>query len=483
MLLPAGINAITANYTDDLGDIDASSTTIGPSSIIQTVAGGGSRGYAGDNGPATAAELNQPNDIAFDSAGDLFIADSTNHVIREVNAVTHVITTVAGDGGTDSSGDNGPATAAAVATPTAIAVDSAGDLFIAEGFFNVIREVNAVSQVITTIAGTGAYGYGGDNGPATAAVLDGPFDIALDSAGDLFIADSANNRIREINAVNQVITTVAGTGSPGYSGNNGPATAATLHAPESIALDSGGDLFIADTSNHVIREVNAVNQMITTVAGNGSEDNTGFAGNGGKATAAALGYPTGLAVDSAGDLFIADTFNNVIREVNAGSQVITTIAGTGSQNYAGNNGPATAAGLDEPSGLALDSAGDLFIADQSNNAIREVTPGSGVNVLQATPTLSVTDASGTYNGSAFTATDAVAGVVSGVDNTPAASLEGVTPSLTYYSGASATARRSAALRAPWARTRCWPSSPAVPITPAAPRPPRSPSPRPPRRSA
>ena len=227
---------------------------------------------------------------------------------------------------TEALGDNGPATAAELSGPTGVAVDSAGDLFIADTGNDRIREVNHATGVITTIAGNGTEGYSGDNGPATAAELDDPEGVAVDSAGDLFIADTGNNRIREVNLSTGVITTVAGNGTAGYSGDNGPATAAELYIPDGVAVDSAGDLFIADTATTRIREVNLSTGVITTVAGNGT---VGYSGDNGPATAAELDGPTGVAVDSAGDLFIADSANNRIREVNHATGVITTVAGNG----------------------------------------------------------------------------------------------------------------------------------------------------------
>ena len=225
---------------------------------------------------------------------------------------------------------------------------------------------------INTVAGDGLPSYagdGGDGGKATAAKIDFPGSVAVDSAGDLFIADTDNNRIREVNAATGVITTVAGNGTPGYSGDNGLATSAELDGPYGIAVDSHGDLFIADTYNSCIREVNASTHDISTVAGNGNE---GYSGDGGLATNAELDEPSGIAVDSSGNLFIADTYNSCIREVNASSRDISTIAGNGNEGYSGDGGAATNAELDGPGGVAVDAGGDMFIADTYNDRIREV---------------------------------------------------------------------------------------------------------------
>ena len=280
-------------------------------------------------------------------------------MVREVVKATGDIITVAGNGTAGYSGDGGPATAAELNGPDGVAVDSAGDLFIADTVNNVIREVVKATGDIITVAGNGTAGYSGDNGPATAAELDSPRGLAVDSAGDLFIADSGNNVIREVVKATGDIITVAGNGTAGYSGDGGPATAAELNDPNGVAVDSAGDLFIADTDNNVIREVVKATGDIITVAGNGT---AGYSGDGGPATAAELNGPVGVAVDSAGDLFIADNGNNVVREVVKATGDIITVAGNGTAGYSGDNGPATAAELNNPCRVAVDSAGDLFVA-------------------------------------------------------------------------------------------------------------------------
>ena len=334
--------------------------------VISTVAGDGTRGYGGDGGPATAAQLSSPYGVALDGAGNLYIADTRNDRIRKVDA-SGAISTVAGDGTQGYSGDGGPATAAQLRLPYGVALDGAGNLYIADTSNDRIRKVDA-SGAISTVAGDGTRGYGGDGGPATAAQLSLPFRVALDGAGNLYIADTYNNRIRKVDA-SGVITTVAGDGTRGYGGDGGPATAAQLDLPYGVALDGADNLYIADRNNHRIRKVDA-SGVITTVAGDGTR---GYGGDGGPATAAQLDLPYGVALDGADNLYIADRNNDRIRKVDAAG-VITTVAGDGTRGYGGDGGPAVAAQLNSPRGVALDGAGNLYIADSGNDRIRRLTP-------------------------------------------------------------------------------------------------------------
>jgi sugar lactone lactonase YvrE len=332
---------------------------------MTTVAGNGQRAYSGDGGPATAASLYLPSGVALDAAGDLYIADRCNHRIRKVTA-GGTITTAAGNGVQGYSGDGGPATAASLDYPWGVAVDSGGNLYIADTDNNRLRKV-APGGTITTVAGNGVAKYSGDGGPATAASLNYPRGVAVDAAGNLYIADSNNRRIRKV-PPGGTISTAAGNGVGGYSGDGGPATAASLDWPYGVAVDSAGNLYIADFSNHRIRKVTPAG-TITTAAGNGQ---SGSSGDGGPATAASLSGPWGVAVDSAGTLYIADWWNVRIRKVTPG-ETITTVAGSGVQGYSGDGGPATAASLGGPAGVVVDAAGNLYIADTINDRIRKVS--------------------------------------------------------------------------------------------------------------
>ncbi len=333
---------------------------------IATVAGSG---QIGDDGAAEEARLNFPHNVATDGAGNLYIADAGNHRVRKVDA-SGAIATVAGTGeyGYRSGDEGGPALQARLSLPHSVATDGAGNLYIADTAGRRIRKVDAAGA-ITTVVGTGEYGSGGDGGPALQAQLSFPSGVATDGAGNLYIADRNDRRIRKVDAAG-VITTVAGTGEQGFSGDGGPANQARLNFPYSVATDGAGNLYIADTWNQRIRKVDA-GGVIATVAGSGER---GYAGDGGPANQARLNNPRAVATDGAGNLYIADTTNQRIRKVDAAG-IVSTVAGRGVfGGYAGDGGPAGEARLNIPSGAALDGAGNLYIADTFNHRIRKVTP-------------------------------------------------------------------------------------------------------------
>jgi sugar lactone lactonase YvrE len=365
---------VAVNSTGNLYIIDGwRIRMVDESGVISTVAGNGAQGYAGDGGLATNAELNEPEGVAVDNAGNLYIADYASCRIRKVD-ISGVITTVAGNGSGVFSGDGGPATSAELNAPESVAVDSVGNLYIADFGNNRIRKVDT-SGIITTVAGNGVQGYSGDGGAATAAELNDPIGVAVDSAGNIYISDFGNNRIRKVDT-SGVITTLAGNGTYGFSGDGGPATSAKFDISVGLAVDSAGNLYIADEDNNRVRKVDAFG-VITTVAGNGTE---GYSGDGGLAINATLFEPKDVALDSAGNIFIADAGNNRIRKV-ATSGVITTFTGNGTQGYSGDGGLATSAELSGPCSVAVDSMGNLYIADTSNHRIRKVdTSGTITNV-------------------------------------------------------------------------------------------------------
>jgi large repetitive protein len=337
------------------------------SPTITTVAGNGTAGYLGDNASPTTAELNTPMGVALDAAGNVFIADTWNNVIRKVSADGSNITTIAGTGTAGYSGDGGAAGAAQLSSPRGIVVDSSGNIIFADAGNQRIREISAGTGTITTIAGTGTAGYSGDNGAATNAELNWPRGVALDTTGDIFFTDTANSVVREIDA-SGTITTVAGNGTYGFGGDGGSATNAELSWPRSIAVDDSGNIYIADTMNNVIREV--VGGTITTFAGDAT---AGYSGDGASAADAELNWPTGLALDGQGNLLIADQTNNAIRKIDLSSGLISTVAGTGNLGYSGDGGPGIAATLNGPSSVAIGSPGELLFTDQFNNVIRKVT--------------------------------------------------------------------------------------------------------------
>ncbi len=345
---------------------------------ISTVAGTGIQGYSGDGGPASAAMLNFPQGVAIDSQGNFYFADALNYRIRKVEVAGRVITTVAGNGSGGFKGDSGPATDARLNQPTAIAFDAAGNLYIADLANDRIRRVDRATGIITTFAGGGA--SLGDGGPATEASLDGPRGIAMDSAGNVYVAEQYTRRIRRIDGTTGIITTFAGTGLSGSTGDGGPAAGATFEAPFGVAVTNTGNILVADHDACRIRLISGATGIITAYAGTGS---CSFGGDGGPAALAALNGPTGIASSPNGDVVIADIRNHRIRRIDHNSLVITTIAGNGQGGHDGDGGPATEAEVGDPWAVAVGASGRVLIGGNSDNDIRLVDPYGPPAVIAA----------------------------------------------------------------------------------------------------
>jgi sugar lactone lactonase YvrE len=415
--------ATSANLTypvavaiDSAGDIFIGDSTrirkVGVDHRMSTIAGTGEAGYSGDGFPALIAKISNTDSLAVDGGGVVYFADSSNGRIRRVTT-DGIIRTLPG-----INGDGGPAATATLAGPTGLAFGQDGSLYVAERDGERVRRIDPSGR-ITTVAGNGVMGFGGDGGSAVAAELDHPTAIALDGSGNLFIADSKNNRVRRVDRGGR-ITTVAGTGTAGFGGDGGAATAAMLNEPAGLAIDREGAVLVADSKNSCVRRIDA-DGVINTIAGHKTDDDRGgFAGDGGQATAALLGWPQGIAVDGSGSIYIADPLNGRVRRVDrrgvittaAGGDItalafpmavaadvqgyiyiadllaqrvrrldshggLDTVAGSGplsldNGGYSGDGGPATSARLNNPAGVAISLAGNLVIADTDNGRIRQV---------------------------------------------------------------------------------------------------------------
>lgn len=391
--------------------------------MIETLAGSGEPGFAGDGGPSTRACLNEPKGLAIDSHGHVFIADSENHVVRKIDRATGIITTVAGvvgdegvrpsiqretevgpsaadDPFADASqaatqkytqqadlsgtvrylingaavqkrfgGDGGPAVQACLNFPTAVAVDQRGTLFIADTMNHRVRRVDAATGVITTLAGTGQARYSGDEGPANLAALNEPAALALDGQGRLFIADQSNNRVRVVDLTTGLIATFAGTGSATYDGDGVPATSASLAGPSGVMVRDGV-LYIADTFNGRIRAVNLSSGLISTVAGDGGEYRYQSSA---EPSSVSVSRPSGMALDPYGNLFVTDSDSHLVRRWDHEKKVIARVAGVGMASYGGDGGSALEASLSYPFGIVADLDGSLLVADTFNHRIRRLS--------------------------------------------------------------------------------------------------------------
>ena len=425
--------------------------------VISVVAGNGLSSGGGDGGLASGASLSYPAGLAFDSSGNLYIVDSYNSNVRKVDT-NGIITTVAGDGGAGGfAGDGGPATKALLANPAGIAVDKSGNLYIADRLNQRIRMVTASTGIITTIAGSSTTGWHGDGGPAAQATFTYPTSIAIDSAGNLYIADSNNVAIRRI-STSGIITTVAGNGQWGYGGDGGQATKAQLAGPQGVAVDGAGNLYIADSGNQRIRRVDP-GGIITTIAGTGT---AGFSGDGTAATGATFSNPVAVAVDASGTVYVADWDNNRIRRFAVGGAV-TTFAGT--TTSVGDGGPSTQARV-EPWSIAVDSTGNLYIADRVENRVRKVTPSGTITTAPAPPS-SPTAATSTPARTRPTGGSTTPPATSTTTSPAAASPTGRSPTTAARTGGPAPSPRPSAppsARAPTPRPRSGghlpPASPA-----------------------
>lgn len=333
---------------------------------IYTFSGTGMAGYTGDGGSSNAARLNGPVWVATDNGNNIYIADRNNNVIRKISA-SGIIRTYAGTGASGFSGDGSAATAAMLQSPMGITVDASGDVYVADEANNRIRKISS-SGVITTVAGTGSAGFSGNGGAAISAQLNAPTSVAFDGSGSVYIADRGNNVIRKISS-GGIISTFAGTaGMAGYSGDGGAATAATLNAPTGMAIDALGNLYVTDKANNVIRKI-STSGTISTIAGTGIAGNSG---DNGDAMLARLNAPSGIAIDASGNIYVADQGNNRIRKIST-TGIISNRAGSGTAGYSGDGNNATLARLNSPQGISVDGSGTIFVADNGNNVIRIVT--------------------------------------------------------------------------------------------------------------
>ncbi len=349
--------------------------TRGDSRVIRTIAGSGEAGFAGNSGLAVEAKLGTTQGLAIDATGNIFVADISNHVVRRIDPSGN-ITVVAGEGpeGAGYNGDNKPALQARLAAPTGVALDEAGNLYIADDGNHRIRRVDN-KGVIKTVAGTGEPGFSGDGGPAVAARLRYPCAIVLDGSGNLYIGDVGNYRIRRVDRASGTISTIAGDGHFGFAGDGGPALNAAFRSISSLAFGPSGDLFLADSYNNRVRRI-APDGTITSVAGNGTFNlaSAEELGDGGPAASAVLRWPFGLAFDRAGNLYVAEFASNRIRRVDTNG-VISTVAGSGhplESGATGDGGPADKAKLNRPSGVLVDTSGNIYVSDSGNYRVRKV---------------------------------------------------------------------------------------------------------------
>jgi len=337
------------------------------SGTIHTIAGTGDPGYSGDGGPADRALLREPFMCDFDRHGNLYFSEARNHTVRRVDQATGVITTVAGTGEEGYSGDGGPAVAATLNQIYALRVDANGDIYVVDRLNAAVRKIEAATGIITTVAGTGEPGYSGDGGPGTLAQLREPNDVFLDGRGGLLIADIQDQRVRRLDLATGIITTFAGNGEKVRGGDGRPANQASILGARAVCMDGKGNTYICEREGNGVRRVDA-NGIMSTFAGTGER---GYEGDGGPALAATWNGPKAIRCDQQDNLLVVDTENHAIRRIDATTGLVTTVAG-GRQGGQGDGGPATDAGLDRPHGCGVDGQGNIYIADSNNHRVRVV---------------------------------------------------------------------------------------------------------------
>ena len=341
---------------------------VGMPNIITTAVGTGEKGFAGDGGPAEKALLNGPFDLCFDAAGNLYFSDTFNNLIRRVDG-RGIVTTVAGNGEKAYSGDGGPATKAALNEPYGVVVDRAGNLYVADRLNRRVRRIDAATGTITTVAGNGEAAYSGDGGPAHRAGLAEPNGLAFSPDEKLlYITDVADNRVRVVNLAASRITTFAGTGAAEHSGDGGPAAKAATFGARAVKVAADGTVYILERQGSSLRAVVPKTGIISTIAGTTAR---GYAGDGGPALSAVFDAPKEMAIDRDGAFLIVDTENHAIRRIDPRSRIVTNLAG-GRQGPGGDGGPAGAAGLDRPHGAVVGPDGAVYIGDTNNHRIRKV---------------------------------------------------------------------------------------------------------------
>ena len=361
--------------------------------VITTLAGTGNPGFSGDEGPASAAELSWPFGLAFDDDDNLYVADSGNHRIRKIDLATGIITTVAGSGVQGFEGDDGLAVDATFNSPHGVDVDRHGNVYIADTFNNRIRKIDAVDGIVTTVAGSGIPGFEGDFGLAVNANLNQPKDVAVDDWGKVYIADSGNHVIRQIDHQidrQGVILTLAGKRNapvdPVTVANSGPARDAVLRNPRSLALDQErGNLYVADTGNHLVRRIllnNVIKDVQITTEAGASDGSAGYDGEETNAIVSSLNSPSAVAVNSLGEGYIADTGNRRVRAIVSASQwrpkILVTVAGNGEASFSGEDALATSATLHFPSDVVLGPNGNMYFSDTDNHRVRRVDLSTGL---------------------------------------------------------------------------------------------------------